>query len=163
MTDTVVFHASCIRLGSAGAVFGAPPEVGVLLMGPSGAGKSDLALQLIFHGAELVADDRTELYVAHGQLLARAVKRGAGLLEVRGVGIVQLASVESVRIALAVSLEPGPRLPEHRPFLLPDGGLPAFVPPPWIAVENSPSAAAKVALAVAAYELGLHKDDVDRI
>ena len=63
MTKVVNIHASCIRLALAAAAFGAPRSAGVLLLGDSGSGKSDLALRLIGRGAELVADDRTELHV----------------------------------------------------------------------------------------------------
>ena len=58
---TANIHATCIRIARAGKVFGAPASAGVLILGESGAGKSDLALRLIGRGAELVADDRTEL------------------------------------------------------------------------------------------------------
>ena len=71
MTRSVNIHATCVRLGRAGAAFGAPPDAGVLLLGKSGAGKSDLALRLIALGATLVADDRTELYLWQRKLYAR--------------------------------------------------------------------------------------------
>jgi len=160
----VNIHATCIQIGKAGAAFGASEEAGVLLLGPSGAGKSDLALQLIARGAKLVADDRTDLFVENGKLFGRAPPPIAGLLEARGIGIVKLAYAAQTRIALAVLLEPGERLPEHRKFILPNGlELPKDAIPPVVHIALEASAAAKIALAVAAYEHGLHRDDVNTI
>ena len=47
----------------------------VLIRGPSGSGKSDLALRLIDGGAQLVADDQTELSPRDGRLVASAPAR----------------------------------------------------------------------------------------
>ena len=88
-------HASCVaRDGSA-----------VLLTGPSGAGKSDLALRLIDRGFILVADDR--VIVEDG--CARAPDALAGLIELRGLGLLRLAYVGGVRLRLSVRLgeQPG--------------------------------------------------------
>src|SRR5260221_10017200 len=104
MSSCVNVHATCIRMGSAGAAFGAPSRAGVLLLGPSGAGKSDLALRLIAEGAELVSDDRVELFVHRRRLYARPPKRLAGLLEIRGIGIVEIPYAEKVRIDLVAEL-----------------------------------------------------------
>jgi serine kinase of HPr protein (carbohydrate metabolism regulator) len=90
---------------------------GVLLRGPSGAGKSDLALRLIDGGAALVADDQTELRRVGAGLRMSAPPTIAGLLEVRGVGILRLPSVPSAILRLVVTLVPGvtiERLPEPR-------------------------------------------------
>src|SRR5258706_5198328 len=71
MSNTINVHATCVRIDSAGAHFGAPPQCGILLLGKSGSGKSDIALRLIDAGAELVADDRVELYLYRNRLHAR--------------------------------------------------------------------------------------------
>jgi HPr kinase/phosphorylase len=76
--------------------------MGVLLTGPSGSGKSDLLLRLLSRGFSLVADDRVEVT----GLLARPVSALAGLLEVRGLGIVRLSYEKEARLALAVELTP---------------------------------------------------------
>jgi serine kinase of HPr protein (carbohydrate metabolism regulator) len=104
-------HASCVAVGNKG----------VLLLGDSGTGKSDLALRLIDDGARLVADDRTDLWTEKGRLLARAPANLAGLIEVRGLGIVRLAYRKQVRIALAVQLgRAGARLPEAQFYTFTD-------------------------------------------
>lgn len=96
-------HASCVAIGGRG----------VLISGRSGAGKSDLALRLIDRGAALVSDDYTEMQRDGSLLRARAPARIAGRIEVRGVGIVTLASSSDVPVALVVDLDCAPeRLPE---------------------------------------------------
>jgi HPr kinase/phosphorylase len=63
----------------------------ILLRGPPGAaGKSDLALRLIEGGARPLADDQTLLRRADDHLLVRAPAEIAGLIEVRGVGVVRV-------------------------------------------------------------------------
>jgi len=90
-----------------------------LLLGKPGSGKSDLALRLLDRGFVLVADDRVE--VLDG--IARAPAPLAGLLEVRGLGIVCLPALPQVALALVVELDgPGERLPapnRHAAFGLP--------------------------------------------
>ena len=90
---------------------------GVVLLGPSGAGKSDLLLRLVQCGFMLVADD--QVLVEDG--VARAPSALAGLLEVRGLGIVRLPWLERVPVRLAVELRPSEErlpLPERHPELL---------------------------------------------
>ncbi len=87
-------HGTCVALGRSG----------VVLRGPPGSGKSDLALRLIDGGARLVADDRIELDVAAGELFASTPAAIAGLLEVRGLGVARMPSVERVRVAVVVDL-----------------------------------------------------------
>jgi HPr kinase/phosphorylase len=91
-------HASCV----------ARDGDGVLLIGPSGSGKSDLALRLLDRGFALVADDRVDI----DDGIASAPAALAGLLEVRGLGIVRLPFVRNARLALVAELGPSPqRLP----------------------------------------------------
>lgn len=77
---------------------------GVLLSGPSGSGKSDLALRLIDGGARLVADDRTDLALADGRLVASAPREIAGRMEVRGLGVLEKDAVPQTVLALVVEL-----------------------------------------------------------
>ena len=125
---------------------------GVLLRGPSGAGKSDLALRLIDAGAALVADDQTELRRAGMGLRMSAPAAIAGLLEVRGVGILRVPSVPSAILRLVVTLVPREaieRLPEPRRCLLLDCAIPEIA---LAAFEAS--AAAKLRLALRAVDAG---------
>jgi HPr kinase/phosphorylase len=113
-------------------------DTGVLLLGPPGSGKSDLVLRLLDRGFALVADDRVEIEGG----VARAPESLAGLLEVRGLGIVRLPYIRSVRLALVAELgRHGARLPE--PARHPALGLPLVRLDPGAA-----SAAARLALAL---------------
>jgi HPr kinase/phosphorylase len=65
--------------------------VGVLLVGDSGLGKSECALELIYRGHRLVADDVVEvLRIRQDQLVGQAPSRSKGFLEVRGLGIINI-------------------------------------------------------------------------
>jgi serine kinase of HPr protein (carbohydrate metabolism regulator) len=100
-----LLHATCVSLDRGG----------VLLRGPSGSGKSDLALQLIDRGARLVADDYVALSAAEGKLVAAVPSTIKGLLEIRGVGIVEVPAVTSCVVSLLVDLveaDQVERLPE---------------------------------------------------
>ena len=155
-------HAGCVRLARAAALFGAPEDTGVLLLGASGAGKSDLALRLIAVGAELVADDRTDLTVENGTLLASPPPILAGLIEVRGLGIVAMPHCPRIRVALAVELTPDnipPRLPESEHWRPPEVlALPTEFCPPLIRLDPFDAAApVKIAVAAAAFARGLFR------
>lgn len=80
------------------------PGRGVLILGPSGAGKSALALRLMALGATLVADDRVDLRVGEGGVIASAPAVLSGLIEARGAGILRAAALASARIVLVVDL-----------------------------------------------------------
>lgn len=130
-------HASAVELGGRG----------VLLRGPSGAGKSDLALRLIDAGARLIADDRVDLAVESGRLVARPPAILAGRLEVRGLGLVTVPWVAAAPLALVVDLvAPAQveRLPERSQVEYLGIGLPLLALAPFEA-----SAAAKLRLAFA--------------
>jgi HPr kinase/phosphorylase len=91
-------HASCV----------ARDGEGVLIAGPPGSGKSDLALRLLNRGFILVADDRTDI----DDGIARAPSSIAGLLEVRGLGVLRLPYASETTLRLLVRLgEDAPRLP----------------------------------------------------
>jgi HPr kinase/phosphorylase len=104
-------------------------ETGILIRGASGSGKSSLVLELLRGDpgtAHLVADDRVVLSVAHGRLLADVPPMLAGLLEVRGLGLVKLPHIAPIVIRLIVDLvAPAdcPRLPEEAEARLEVGGL----------------------------------------
>ena len=107
-------HGTCVALGRSAA----------LLRGPSGSGKSDLALRFLFLARRgpaaleapiLVADDQVCLTRKGARLLASAPPTIRGRIEVRGVGIVDVKSLEEAELALVVDLVPAgevERLPE---------------------------------------------------
>lgn len=104
LDKTEIIHATCISIAG----------VGVLLRAPSGGGKSDLALRLIDQpgrgigkdvmAAVLIADDRVALWQDQNRLMASCPNTLSGLLEVRGLGIVQLAHEPAVQLELIVDL-----------------------------------------------------------
>jgi serine kinase of HPr protein (carbohydrate metabolism regulator) len=121
----------------------------VLLRGPSGAGKSDIALRLIDAGARLVADDQVELRRAGGRVLVRAPAAIAGLMEVRGVGIVQIEPLAEAALAICVDLVPSAeveRFPEFRSEDVLGLTVPTIALSPFEA-----SAAAKLRFALSAF------------
>lgn len=86
---------------------------GLLILGPSGSGKSDLALRLIDRGATLISDDYTIVTAWDGQLLLSAPENIAHYMEIRHLGIVDMAHVGDVLARLAIRLEDDPpRMPE---------------------------------------------------
>ena len=86
----------------------------MLLLGPPGSGKSDLLLRLLDHGFVLVADDQVE--VAAG--VARPPAALAGLLEVRGLGLMRVPYAAQASVQLAVQLGRGERLPQPKTHAL---------------------------------------------
>ena len=147
---SVNLHASCVSINGKG----------VLLLGDSGAGKSDLALRLIDDGAKLVADDRAEIFVRAQKLCARAPHSIAGLIELRGIGIIALPFVKSVGVVMAVRLQTRkfPRLPEGA-FYTPKPSPGAHAPVPLIVVNAAtPSATAQIRAALRAFSAGGFRD-----
>ena len=102
MLTSETIHSSCVARGG----------TAILIAGPSGSGKSDLALRLIDRGAVLVSDDSVIVHQSSSTLNARAPETIKGKLEVRGVGIVEMATVQDVPVTLIIDLtEPGDRFP----------------------------------------------------
>ncbi|MBR5048257.1 MAG: HPr(Ser) kinase/phosphatase [Erysipelotrichaceae bacterium] len=66
---------------------------GVLIRGDSGLGKSEIALELIKRGHILVADDRVDIYRVHNSITGEAPEILRNLLEIRGVGIINVTSM----------------------------------------------------------------------
>ena len=121
----------------------------VLLRGASGSGKSDLALRLIDAGARLVADDQSELFRRGDSVIVRAPATIAGLIEVRGIGIVRLDTLAEASVALIVDLVASgeiERLPVPHSETILGLALPRITVTPFDA-----SAAAKLRLALRAF------------
>jgi serine kinase of HPr protein (carbohydrate metabolism regulator) len=117
----------------------------VMISGPSGSGKSDLALRLLDRGFTLVSDDQTIVRKDKERVLAAAPPTIRGKLEVRGVGIVDIETIDDVPLALVVELTSDiQRLPDDsRERLVLDVKL------PLISVDAmTASAPSKVALAL---------------
>ncbi|MEG2707184.1 MAG: HPr(Ser) kinase/phosphatase [Erysipelotrichaceae bacterium] len=64
---------------------------GVLIRGESGLGKSEIALELIKRGHLLVADDRVDCYRSHNRIIGKAPELLTGMLEIRGIGIINVS------------------------------------------------------------------------
>ncbi len=122
----MLIHASCAARRGAG----------VLLTGPPGSGKSDLLLRLLDRGFTLVADDQVD--VCSGT--AQPPPALAGLIEIRGIGVVEMTYTAPVNLALCVKLETPERLPSARVSLL---SIPLVTIDP-----SSASAAQKVEVAL---------------
>lgn len=106
-------HATGLVLGT----------VGLLIRGPSGSGKSLLALDLLDRWqsrgeiASLVSDDRVELAERDGGLIMSPAPNIAGLIELRGRGIVQRAHTAFAPLHLVVDLvDELVRMPEPDQF-----------------------------------------------
>lgn len=91
-----LIHGSCVAISGKG----------VVLRGPSGSGKSDLALRLIDDGASLISDDQITISVRDKRVFASAPPAIAGMLEARGIGIVQLEYLDETQVHLIIDLVP---------------------------------------------------------
>ena len=139
MTKPFLIHATAVAIDGQA----------VLLRGPSGAGKSDLGLRLIDSGARLVADDQSELRVDGVALIVRAPAALAGLIEVRGIGILRLTALAEAPVALIVDLVPREQV-ERLPTPCSERLLGISVPCLAVAAFEA-SAAAKIRLALSAF------------
>lgn len=92
-------HASAVLVG----------DKGVLIMGPSGSGKSTLARRLLDFSrsqgrfAALIGDDRIRIEPINGKIIASPHAKIEGLLEIRGVGLVETNFVRTAVLDLLVS------------------------------------------------------------
>lgn len=103
-------HATAIAVGNKGLLF----------VGPSGIGKSAMAFTCLSIArragafAALVADDQVFLHRSDEKVIATCPTSIAGMMEIRGSGIVRMEHVPSMSIDLAirvVSLADTERLP----------------------------------------------------
>ncbi len=109
-TETIL-HASCVALA----------DKALLIRGASGSGKSALALQMMGMGAVLVADDRVILHRHGDAVQARAPEAIRGLIECRGLGLLNAQTAQDVQVVAIVDLdrtEPERLPPERRAELL---------------------------------------------
>lgn len=87
--------------------------IGVLLLGESGIGKSEISLDLIRKGHRLIADDRVDISNVRGSLIGSCPESISGMMEVRGIGIINVERMFGVnsladksRIRLVIHLVP---------------------------------------------------------
>ena len=78
--------------------------LGVILLGESGIGKSEISLDLIKKGHRLIADDRVNIRAVRGKLIGSCPESIAGMMEVRGIGIIDVARMFGIN-ALSKSAE----------------------------------------------------------
>ncbi len=104
-------HANALLIG----------ETGLLVRGASGSGKSALTLRLVGWGksnrsyARLIGDDRVALASRGGRLVARPHPAIAGLIEMRGVGLIRVDFEAAGVIRAVIDLAPpgGQGHPRH--------------------------------------------------
>jgi serine kinase of HPr protein (carbohydrate metabolism regulator) len=125
-------HASAVLVGARA----------VLIRGPSAAGKSRLAWELIEAGcigavpfARLVGDDRVHLQPAGGRLLVRPADALAGLIELRGVGILRRPHEPCAVVGLVVDLAAADaeRLPKRDETVVEGVNIPRLAVAPAVA------------------------------
>lgn len=124
----------------------------ILIRGDSGAGKSELALMLIDRGGQLISDDQVSLSRRGEVLFAAPAPNIAGRIEVRNLGIVEMAAARDIPVALSLRLEPDAPRWIDRPGSLALLGLAI----PEIALfRDSPALAIKAELALQRYGLAV--------
>jgi HPr kinase/phosphorylase len=150
VTGELLVHATAVAVGGRA----------VLLRGPSGSGKSDLALRLIDAGARLVADDQSRLWREGTAIFIEAPPSIAGLIEVRGIGILRLAPLPAARLCLIADLVAPDRV-ERLPEPASEFILGVFIPRLAVAPFEA-SAPAKLRLVLAATDGGADTADFQR-
>ncbi|MES2981265.1 MAG: HPr(Ser) kinase/phosphatase [Verrucomicrobiota bacterium] len=93
--------------------------IGVLIVGKSGSGKSETAIGLLERGGSLVADDMVRIKHVGGELIATAPDLSRGYMEIRGIGIINVANLYGLasirpdkRLDLVITLKPASDLNE---------------------------------------------------
>lgn len=86
--------------------------VGTLIIGESAIGKSEAALDLVLRGHKLVADDVVMVERAGDVITGRPTDMGADLLEIRGLGIINVralygesATIDASDVSMIVEME----------------------------------------------------------
>lgn len=142
-----LIHGSCVAISGKG----------VVLRGPSGSGKSDLALRLIDDGASLISDDQITISVRDKRVFASAPPAIAGMLEARGIGIVQLEYLDETQVHLIIDLvptEPVERMPVESSTTLEGISLPLTR---LASFESSNPAKVRLALHAATGDLNIQR------
>lgn len=137
---SVARQAGCVAIGGRG----------LLIEGAPGSGKSSLSLALIDRGALLVGDDGILLAAEADRLIASPHPNILGKLEVRNLGLVDMAASPPVPVALVIRLDLGaPRFIES-----PESIIIAGIALPLIRLyPGSPVLALRAEMALARYGL----------
>jgi HPr kinase/phosphorylase len=106
MTDQETLHGTVVAWG----------ERGLLITGTSGIGKSGLGLDLMALGCDLVTDDGAVVTVRDGTVWVDAPPAIRGLIEARGIGLLNADATGPVRLVAVLDLdvEEAERLPPMR-------------------------------------------------
>lgn len=106
IADPLILHASAVAFDGHA----------ILIRGASGSGKSGLALELMARGGTLVADDRVILTLTSKGIELSAPDPIKGLIEARGVGILNAQVATGAILACVVDLDQieTDRLPPER-------------------------------------------------
>lgn len=144
----LLVHGTCVALDGRAA----------LLRGAPGSGKSDLALRFISlfgarrggdgPAASLVADDQVLLKRVRDVVQARAPRTITGRLEVRGIGIVDVAHETASSLVLIVDLVAARNVPRLPPDPLPREDLQGVTLPVLKLCPFESSAPVKLKLAL---------------
>lgn len=118
----VLVHATGLVAGTSG----------IILIGSSGAGKSSMAMDLIAgarrtgHFATLLSDDQVFLEAVGGRVIATAPPPIKGLIELRGSGIGQMETIDSMVAHCAIAIvntDVSTRIPEENQSWAPHAGI----------------------------------------
>lgn len=103
--ESDAYHATTVAVGNEA----------VMITGPSGSGKSSLALQLIGLGAKLVSDDQSVVVMEDGLPVVVAPQHLQGVIEARGVGLLNVPWQQSAKLRLVVDMSENEveRLPQN--------------------------------------------------
>ena len=138
--------------------------VGVLITGNSGVGKSEAALELLKRGHRLVADDAVDIRrVSAGRLVGQAPEMVRNFMEIRGIGIINVATLfgigsvmQSKSIDMVVHLEHWQQDKEYDRLGLTDETRKILdVDVPWLLMPIRPGRNLAVVLEVEARNLRL--------
>ena len=93
---------------------------GLLIRGASGSGKSALALEMMAHGATLVADDRVIVSLRDNTLWLAPPAPLTGMIEARGLGLLHAETSGPAPLAAVLDLDTleTARLPQRRETML---------------------------------------------
>lgn len=102
-SQSLLLQASCVAIG----------DLALAIEGKPGSGKSSLALALIDRGAVLIGDDGVALHKEGDQLIASPPPNITGMLEIRGIGLVEMPTSQPRPLALILDLDaPSERIPD---------------------------------------------------